>query len=255
MPPITISPALAQLRQQRLMTLWQRWRLQAIAQGESGAEKRFAEQIGISPSQLSQHKGGKPLGDRLCRRIEAACGVPAGWMDDDAAALPASAASPTPAAISLGGMLELLGPESATAAVLQAFGPGAALAMPQVEHSTPAGFPSPAADFETNRVDLVEQMGLNQPTTFLARVRGLSMIGKGIDDGDLLVINKAIEPRHGHIVVAVIDNELTCKTLYKQGPVVRLDAANPDFPDIVLKEGQTLTIWGVVTSVIKQMAV
>lgn len=255
MPPSTISPTLAHLRQQRLMTLWQRWRLQAIAQGESGAEKRFAEQIGISPSQLSQHKGGKPLGDRLCRRIEAACCVPAGWMDDDAAALPASAASPTPAAISLGGMLELLGPESAPAAVLQAFGPGAALAMPQVEHSTPAGFPSSAADFETNRVDLVEQMGLNQPTTFLARVRGLSMIGKGIDDGDLLVINKAIEPRHGHIVVAVIDNELTCKTLYKLGSVVKLEAANPDFPDIVPKEGQTLTIWGVVTSVIKQMAV
>jgi DNA polymerase V len=255
MPPITVSPALARLRQQRLMTLWQRWRLQAIAQGESGAEKRFAELIGITPSQLSQHKGGKPLGDRLCRRIEAACGVPAGWMDDEAAALPASAAAPTPAAINLGGMLELLGPESAPAAVLQAFGPGAAFAMPQVEHSTPAGFPSPAADFETNRVDLVEQMGLNQPSTFLARVRGLSMIGKGIDDGDLLVINKAIEPRHGHIVVAVIDNELTCKTLYKQGAEVRLEAANPDFPNIVLKEGQSLTIWGVVTSVIKQMAV
>ena len=170
MPPITISPAHAQLRQQRLMTLWQRWRLQAIAQGESGAEKRFAEQIGISPSQLSQHKGGKPLGDRLCRRIETACGVAPGWMDDEAAALPTSAASPTAAAINLGGMLELLGPESAPTAVLQAFGPGAALAMPQVEHSTPAGFPSPAADFETNRVDLVEQMGLNQPTTFLVGI-------------------------------------------------------------------------------------
>ena len=236
------------------MTLWQLWRLQAIANGESGAEKRFAEQIGISASQLSQHKGGKPLGDRLCRRIEAACGVPGGWMDDEAA-LPASTTSLIPAAISMGGMLELLGPEYVPAAMLQAFGPGAALAMPQVEHSTPAGFPSPAADFETNRVDLVEQMGLNQPTTFLARVRGLSMIGKGIDDGDLLVINKAIEPRHGHIVVAVIDNELTCKTLYKQGPEVRLEAANPDFPDIVPKEGQTITIWGVVTSVIKQMMV
>jgi len=127
--------------------------------------------------------------------------------------------------------------------------------MPQVEHSTPAGFTSPAAAFETNRDDLVEQMGLNQPTTFLSRVRGLSMVDKGIDDGVLLVINKAIKPRHGHIVIAVIDNELTCKTLYKQGPVVRLGAANPDIPDIVPNEGQTLTIWGVVTSVIKQMSV
>lgn len=149
----------------------------------------------------------------------------------------------------------LYGPGSADAALLSIFGPGSSLVMPQVEHSTPAGFPSPAADFETNRVDLVEQMGLNLPSTFLAKVRGLSMIGKGIDDGDLLVINKAIEPKHGHTVVAVIDNELTCKTLYKRGSVVKLQAANPDFPDIVPKEHQTLTIWGVVTSVIKRMAV
>jgi DNA polymerase V len=255
MPPITISPP---QRLDRLLSLWQRWRLQAIATGAPATEKAFAAHVGLAPSQLSQHKGGKPLGDRLCRRIEAACGVPAGWMDDAAASppmMPTLAATPSPAVRPLRGMLELLGPESVPAAMLQAFGPGAALAMPQVEHSTPAGFPSPAADFETSRVDLVEQMGLNQPTTFLARVRGLSMIGKGIDDGDLLVINKAIEPRHGHIVVAVVDNELTCKTLHKQGPVVRLEAANPDFPDIVPKEGQTLTIWGVVTSVIKQMSV
>lgn len=255
MPTIAICPTLVQLRQQRLMTLLQSWSLQAIAKGESGAEKRFAELIGLSPSQLSQHKGGKPLGDRLCRRIESACGVAPGWMDDDATALPDPAARPGAVITNLGGMIELLGPESARSAVLAAFGPGAALAMPQVEHSTPAGFPSPAADFETNRVDLVEQMGLNQPTTFLARVRGLSMIGKGIDDGDLLVINKAIEAKHGHIVVAVIDNELTCKTLYQRGGEVKLQAANPDFPDIVPKEGQTLTIWGVVTSVIKQMVV
>jgi DNA polymerase V len=98
-------------------------------------------------------------------------------------------------------------------------------------------------------------MGLNQPTTFMARVRGLSMVDKGIDDGDLLVINRAIAPKHGHTVVAVIDNEFTCKTLYQRGGVVKLQAANPDFPDMVPKEGQTMTIWGVVTAVIKKMAV
>ncbi len=138
---------------------------------------------------------------------------------------------PRPPPLKLGGVLELLGPKSAHSAVLKAFGPGAALTMPQVEHSTPAESPSPAADVETNRVDLIKQMGLNQPTTFLARVRGLSMINKGIDDGDLLVINKAIEHKHGHIVVAVIDNELTCKMLYQRGGEVKLQAANPDFPD------------------------
>lgn len=153
------------------------------------------------------------------------------------------------------GGVQAIGRDAAKTTLLSFFGPGAALSMPQVEHSTPAGFPSPAADFAVHRLDLVEQMGLNLPSTFLARVSGQSMIGKGIDDGDVLVINKAIEAKHGHTVVAVIDNELTCKTLYRRGGVVKLQAANPDFPDIVPKEHQTMTIWGVVTSVIKQMPV
>ncbi len=151
----------------------------------------------------------------------------------------------------MGGVLEVLGASEGRAAILQCFGPGAALTMPRVEHSTPAGFPSPAADFEVQRVDLVEQLGLNEPSTFLARVRGLSMIGKGIDDGDLLVVNRAIEAKHGHTVIAVVDNELTCKTLYRRGNVVKLQASNPDFPDILLKEGQTLTVWGVMTACVK----
>lgn len=104
----------------------------------------------------------------------------------------------------MGRMLEVLGRSEGRAAIVQCFGPGAALTMPRVEHSTPAGFPSPAADFETQRVDLVEQLGLNEPSTFLARVRGLSMIGKGIDDGDLLVVNRLIEAKHGQTVVAVV---------------------------------------------------
>ncbi len=249
MPQFPAPTDPAARRQQRLLTLWRHWRLQALANGEAGTEKQFAQLIGLSPSQLSQHKGGKPLGDRLCRRIEAACKRPVGWMDAEEA----QASGPSvPGAID---QLEWLGPESARLALLKAFGPGAALSMPQAEHNTPAGFPSPAADFETHRVDLIEQMGLNQPSTFLARVSGQSMIGKGIDDGDLLVVNRAIEAKHGHTVVAVIDNELTCKTLYKRGAVVKLQAANPDFPDLLLREGQTLTLWGVVTSVIKKMPV
>ncbi len=239
---------LAAVRLRHVMTLWRRWRLDAIARDERGSEQDFARTVGLSPAQWSQHKAGKPLGERLARRIEAACAVPTGWLD--------RAADEVDAGINVtGGMLELLAPEDACSVMLTAFGPGASLAMPQVEHSTPAGFPSPAADFETHRVDLVEQMGLHQPSTFLARVRGQSMTGKGIDDGDLLVINRLIEPRHGHTVVAVIDNELTCKTLYKRGSVVKLQAANPDFPDIVPKDGQSLTVWGVVTSVIKRLVV
>lgn len=130
-------------------------------------------------------------------------------------------------------------------------GPSALLTLPLVSLKTPAGFPSPAADVECDRVDLLERLELNQPYVFMARVRGQSMTGRGIDDGDLIVINRKMEPRHGCIVVAVLDNELTCKTLHRVGDRVRLVAANPDFPDIVPKDGQELVIWGVVTSCVK----
>ena len=125
------------------------------------------------------------------------------------------------------------------------------LELPLVSLRTPAGFASPAADFECDRVDLLQHLELDQPYVFMARVRGQSMSGRGIDDGDLLVINRKISPRHGHIVVALIDNELTCKTLHQQGGALKLVAANPDYPDIVAREGQDLLLWGVVTSCIK----
>lgn len=244
MPPNATTPEQAQHRHRQVLALWTRWRLQALSQGTAVSERAFATQLGLSPSQWSQHKAGKPLGDRLARQIEAACAVPAGWLDQTDTD-PATALRP--------GELEPLAANAASA-LWQALGPGTERVMPQVQFSTPAGFPSPAADFDTDRVDLVQHLGLDQPTTFLARVRGLSMVGKGIDDGDLIVVNRALSPRHGHTVVAVIDNELTVKTLYQRQGVTKLVAANPDFPDIVPKEGQALQIWGVVTSAIKKLA-
>jgi DNA polymerase V len=136
----------------------------------------------------------------------------------------------------------------------QTLGPDASAVLPFVDYKTPAGFPSPAADFETSPVDLLENLALKDSSTYLARIRGQSMTGKGIDDGDLIVISRKVTPRHGHIVVALVDNELTCKTLYKRTGMVKLQPANPDFADIEIKEGQSLTIWGVVTSIIKQVA-
>lgn len=247
MPPKPIPPEILALRRENSLTLFVRWRLQEIAQGRSGGDKVFADKLGIPNAHWSRIKSGTPLGPKLARQIEAACGVELGWLDQAHSVESVSGMSAS--------SLSLLEGSQGPAALLQMFGPGGALTMPQAEHSTPAGFPSPAADFEVNGVDLIEQMGLQQPSTFMARVRGLSMIGKGIDDGDLLVINKSIEPKHGHTVVAVLDNELTCKTLYQRDGVVKLQAANPDFADIVPKEGQTMTIWGVVTAVIKKMVV
>ncbi len=242
MPAVTTPVELAERRRHQVLALWTRWRLQKLSQGAAVSESAFASQMGLSPSQWSQHKAGKPLGDRLARQIETACGVPSGWLDQapDAPSVKPSELEPLS--------------QGAPDALWQVLGPGTQRVMPQVQFSTPAGFPSPAADFDTDRVDLVQYLGLDQPTTFLARVRGLSMIGKGIDDGDLIVVNRALSPRHGHTVVAVIDNELTVKTLYLRQGVTKLVAANPDFPDIVPKEGQALQIWGVVTSAIKKLA-
>jgi DNA polymerase V len=257
MPSKPIAPELLSLRRHNALTLFVRWRLQEIAQGRSGGDKAFAKAMGIDNAHWSRLKAGTPLGPRLARRLEAACGVEEGWLDrshEDVVDGRSSPLSASPSSDSSDG-LDLLPTDQGTDALLGVFGPGSALTMPQVDHSTPAGFPSPAADFQVNAVDLVDQMGLNQPTTFIARVRGLSMLGKGIDDGDLLVINRAVTPKHGQTVVAVIDNELTCKTLYQRNGLVKLQAANPDFPDIVPREGQTMTIWGVVTAVIKKMAV
>jgi DNA polymerase V len=115
-----------------------------------------------------------------------------------------------------------------------------------------AGFPSPAEDLGAQRIDLAKVLITHPQATYLIRASGQSMVDAGIFDNDILVVNRAISPRNNHIVVAVVDNEFTVKRLYQRAGRIKLKAANPTFPDIVPKDGQTLTIWGVVTSTIKQ---
>jgi DNA polymerase V len=81
------------------------------------------------------------------------------------------------------------------------------------------------------------------------------MIEAGIFDNDILVVDRAVKPRHNHVVVAIVDGDLTVKYLYQRGGRIKLKAANPTFPDILPKEGQTIEVWGVVTSTIKQFAI
>lgn len=116
-----------------------------------------------------------------------------------------------------------------------------------------AGFPSPAEDHAVKRVDLNEVLIKHPLSTYLMRVRGPSMREAGIDDGDVVLVDKVIKPAHGQVVVAVVDNEFTVKRLWKRGSNVKLQAANPTFPDIVPRDGQTIEVWGVVTTVIKRM--
>ena len=110
-----------------------------------------------------------------------------------------------------------------------------------------AGFPSPAADYAQRRIDLNSHLLLNENASFLFRVRGESMIGVGIYDGDTLIVDRSITPAHNHIVLAIIDDEFTVKRLYKRDQDVRLIAENSTFVPIILKDGQEMTIWGVVT--------
>jgi DNA polymerase V len=90
--------------------------------------------------------------------------------------------------------------------------------------------------------------------TYFLRASGQSMVEAGIFDNDVLVVDRAIKPRHNHIVVAVVDGDFTVKKLYQRQGKIKLKAANPTFPDIVPKDGQTIEVWGVVTSCIKQFA-
>ena len=115
-----------------------------------------------------------------------------------------------------------------------------------------AGFPSPAEDFATRRIDLTEVLVSHPQATFLLRVRGESMREAGIFDGDTIVVDRALKPRHGHIVVAVVDGEFTVKYLHQRAGRLKLKPANPTFPEIVPRDGQTIEVWGVVTSSIKR---
>ncbi len=129
------------------------------------------------------------------------------------------------------------------------------LVLPMPEAHVRAGFPSPAEDFAVNRLDLTQILVPHPQATFLLRVAGASMRDMGIDDGDLLVVDRAVKANHGHVVVAIVDGEFTVKQLHQRAGRMRLKAANPTFPDIVPKEGQTIEVWGVVTSGIKRFVV
>lgn len=129
---------------------------------------------------------------------------------------------------------------------------GPSLPLPMVQGSVRAGFPSPADDFAVKRHDLNELLITHPVATFFWEARGLSMLQAGIGDGDILVVNRALSPQHRDIVVAEVDNDFTVKFLYQRAGRVKLTAADPTFPEIVPRDGQTLSICGVVTCAIKR---
>ncbi|MGX5715807.1 LexA family protein [Arthrobacter sp. MAHUQ-56] len=110
-----------------------------------------------------------------------------------------------------------------------------------------AGFPSPAQDYFDGRIDLNAHLIKDITSTYVVRVTGSSMEGAGISDGDELIVNRALEPRDGSVVVAVLDGELTVKRLRITPTGVILQAENPKYPDIRVAALSELTIWGVAT--------
>jgi DNA polymerase V len=121
------------------------------------------------------------------------------------------------------------------------------LSIPFFE-SVSAGFPSPAEDFEDRGLDLNELMIRNPPATYMLRVVGESMTGAGIFDGDLLVVDRSLEPKDGDIVIACLDNAFTVKRLRRLPDRVVLQAENPAHPPIEVLGDLELHLFGVVTN-------
>lgn len=114
--------------------------------------------------------------------------------------------------------------------------------------SVPAGFPSPAQDYSNTKIDLTQLLIRDELATFIVRVSGDSMEGAGIFDGDELIVDRSIEPQDGHVVVAIVDGEMTVKRLRITTTGVTLQAENAQYPDVEVSELSDLMIWGVATT-------
>jgi DNA polymerase V len=115
-----------------------------------------------------------------------------------------------------------------------------------------AGFPSPADDYFQQQIDLKAVLVQNPDATFVVRVQGNSMTGDGIDDGDVLIVDRSVVPQTGSVAVCYLNNGFTVKRIEKKGNKIRLLPANPDFAPIEVQEGDELVIWGIVMYTIKK---
>ena len=122
-----------------------------------------------------------------------------------------------------------------------------------VEQGISAGFPSPADDFKEVRISLDKELIKNKEATFYARVSGDSMVDAGLDDGDLLVIDRSLNPENGNIAICFIDGDFTVKRIKKEKGKLYLIPENKKYKPIELKEDNELIIWGVVEYVIKKV--
>ncbi|WP_052507344.1 LexA family protein [Desulfonatronovibrio magnus] len=125
--------------------------------------------------------------------------------------------------------------------------------LPQLLVHVPAGFPSPADDYMDKSLDLNAYLVSNKAASFFVRVAGDSMEGAGILNGDILLIDRSLDPAHNKIVVAILNNELTVKKIRYKGNRVFLIADNPEYQPIEITEHMECAIWGVVAAVIRKL--
>lgn len=125
------------------------------------------------------------------------------------------------------------------------------LELPYIDAGIRAGFPSPADDFIELSIDLNKEFVKHKDTTFYARVKGDSMKNAGIFDGDLLIIDKSLEPQNNKIAICQIDGEFTVKRIKIEKDVVWLVAENKDFKPIKVTLENEFLIWGIVVASIK----
>ncbi|MFP4089365.1 MAG: LexA family protein [Cyclobacteriaceae bacterium] len=124
------------------------------------------------------------------------------------------------------------------------------LALPLFGSSIAAGFPSPADDYMDIKLDLNEYLIKHPSATFFARVKGNSMQDAGIHEGDMLIVDRALDPQEDDVVVCVLDGEFTVKRIHIKNNKLFLQPANKDYPPIPVSEENSFQIWGVVAYVI-----
>lgn len=125
----------------------------------------------------------------------------------------------------------------------------------QFTSSIRAGFPSPAEDYLNESLDFNRDLIKHPEATFYGQVEGDSMIGLGINEGDIAVIDRSVEAEHGDIVVAYIEGEFNIKQLdlsHKEDGYIELKSANPKFPNFRMNADDNFRVWGVVIYTIKK---
>ena len=119
--------------------------------------------------------------------------------------------------------------------------------------SVPAGYPSPITEQAKELVNINSHLIRNEIATYIFRVQGNAMIDAGIFDGDVLIVDRSIEPKHNDIVLVTLHNEFIVKRLFKRAGVVKLVSENPIYPPIVIKVNDDFAIWGLVTNSVHKL--